>query len=75
MIFHISQPYLLLSVNKKNPEVKLHFYCNNTKFQEVDIQLGGTDGDFYTLMDVSSYLGQDIEIKGDIPEEMFYNIF
>lgn len=75
MIFHISQPYLWLSVNKKNPEVKLHFYCNNTKFQEVDIQLGGTDGDFYTLMDVSSYLGQDIEIKGDIPEEMFYNIF
>ncbi len=57
MIFHISQPYLWLSVNKKNPEVKLHFYCNNTKFQEVDIQLGGTDGDFYTLMDVSSYLG------------------
>ncbi len=75
MILHISEPYLWLPVNKKNSEVKLHFYCNNTKFQEVDIQLGGTDGDFYTSMDVSRYLGQDVEIKGDIPQDMFYHIF
>ncbi len=75
MIFHILEPYLWMPVNKKNPVVKLHFYCNNSKFQEVDIQLGGTDGDFYTTMDVSKYLGQDIEIKGEIPEDMFYNIF
>ena len=45
MIFHISEPYLWMGVNKKNPEVKLHFYLKDTKFQEVDIQLGGTDGD------------------------------
>ena len=75
MIFHILEPYLWMPVNKKNPVVKLHFYCNNSKFQEVDIQLGGTDGDFYTTMDVSKYLGQDIEIRGEIPEDMFYNIF
>lgn len=75
MVLHISEPYLWLSVDKKNPKVKLHFYCNQAKFQEVDIQLGGTDGDFYTSMDVSRYLGQDIEIKGEIPEEMFEQIF
>lgn len=75
MILHITERYLWLPVNKSNPEVKLHFYCNSTKFQEIDIQLGGTDGDFYTAMDVSGYLGQDIEIRGEIPDEMFYNIF
>ena len=63
MILHIAEPYLWLPVNKKNPEVKLHFYFNGNKFQEVDIQLGGTDGDFYTSMDVSEYLNQNIEIK------------
>lgn len=75
MILHIAEPYLWLPVNKKNPEVKLHFYFNGNKFQEVDIQLGGTDGDFYTSMDVSEYLNQNIEIKGDISQDMFYNIF
>lgn len=75
MKLHISDSYLWLPVNKKNPEVKLHFYSNNTKFQEVDIQLGGTDGDFYTSMDVSKYLGQNIEIKGNVSDDMLYNIF
>lgn len=75
MILNISAPYLWMPVDKKNPKVKLHFYCNHTKFQEVDIQLGGTDGGFYASMDVRKYLGQDIEIKGDIPQEMFHNMF
>lgn len=75
MLLHISEPYLWLPVNKKNPEVKLHFYCNGTKFQEIDIQLGAYDNDFYTSMDVTRYLGQDIEIKGDIPDDMFHGIF
>lgn len=77
MILHITEPYLWLPVNKKNPEVKLHFYCGQTKFQEIDIQLGGTDGDFYTSMDVSRYLGRDIEIRAGekIPEESLYSIF
>ena len=75
MLLHISEPYLWLPVDKKNSEVKLHFYCNGEKFQEVDIQLGGTDGDFYTAMDVGRFLGQEIEIKGDVSEDMLCNIF
>lgn len=75
MILHISAPYLWMPVDKKNPEVKLHFYCNHMKFQEVDMQLGGADAGFYVSMDVGKYLGQDIEIKGDIPQEMFHNMF
>lgn len=70
MVLHITDPYLWLPVNKKNPEVKLHFYCEDVKFQEIDIQLGDTDYDFYTSMDVSGYLGQVIEIQGDVPEDM-----
>lgn len=75
MILYISDSYLWLPVNKKNPEIKLHFYCNNIKFQEIDIQLGGTDSDFYTSMDVSRQLGQNIEIKAAISDDMLYNIF
>lgn len=75
MILHITEPYLWMPVNKKNPEVKLHFYCGHTKFQEIDIQLGGTDGDFYTAMDVSTYLDRDIEIRSEIPEDLLSNIF
>lgn len=75
MLLHISDPYLWLPTDRKNPPVKLHFYCGGTKFQEIDIQLGRTDCDFYTSMDVSRYLGQDIEIKGDIPEDMLCHIF
>ena len=75
MLLHISEPYLWLPVNREKPEVKLHFYCNGVKFQEVDIQLGGTDCDFYTFMDVSRYLGQEIEIRGELPADLLYNIF
>ena len=74
MIVHITEPYLWLPVNKKNAEVKLHFYFNHVKFQEIDIQLGSADRDFYTSMDVSRYLGQDIEIEGDISEDELCNI-
>ena len=75
MILHISKPYLWLPINKSNPEVKLHFFCDDMKFQEVDIQLGSTIVDFYTCMDVSKYLDRDIEIKGDISQEQFLRIF
>lgn len=85
MILHISESFLWLPVNKRNPEVKLHFYNNHLKFQEVDIQLGSTEYDFYTSMDVSRYLDQDIEIKieiktettitGDTPKNILSGIF
>ena len=75
MKIYLKNPYLWMPVDKKDPEVKLHFYCGEIKFQEVDIQLGGTDGDFYTAMDVSRYQGSEIEIRGNVPEEKLYNIF
>jgi len=71
----ITQPYLWLPVDKKTPEVKLHFTVNGEKFQEVDIQLGEAGAGLYVSMDVSNYLGQEIEIKSDVEEEKLFHIF
>ena len=75
MLLHITEPYLWFPVDKAKPEVKLHFYLEGEKVQEIDIHLGGTDGDFYTYMDVSDFLEQDLEIQGDIPRDMLLGIF
>lgn len=81
MLLHISEPYLWFPVTKENPEVKLHLYLHQEncphqeKIQEIDIHLGGNDKDFYTSMDVSAYLGRDIEIQGEVEEDMLYGIF
>lgn len=75
MILHITEPYVWFPVEKEKPEVKLNFYLHHEKIQEIDIHLGGSDKDFYTSMDVSPYLGQDIEIRGEVEEDMLYGIF
>ena len=68
MKLQITEPYLWFPVDTKNPEVKLHFYANGEKFQEADVQLG--EAEFYFSMDVSNYLGQEIEIKSDAEEKL-----
>jgi len=68
MIVHITKPYLWFPVDMGNPEVKLHFYVNGLKFQEADVQLG--EADMYFSMDVSKYLGQEIEIRSDAEEKL-----
>ncbi len=69
MVLYISAPYLWIPVDKNKPIVKLHFYKSGVKFQELDIALGGADRDFDTCMDVSAYVGQEIEIEGTVTEE------
>lgn len=75
MILHITKPYLWFPVEKDAPEVKLNFYLNHEKIQEIDIHLGGSEKDFYTCMDVNRYMEQDIEIQSDVDEDMLYGIF
>lgn len=70
MKIRITEPYLWLPVDRKKPQVKLHFYCGKDKFQEVDIRLGDASADFYTSMDVSRFQGQEIAIEGSA-EELF----
>lgn len=72
MKLHITEPYLWFPVDTKNPEVKLHFTMNGEKFWEADIQLGEEEN--YFSMDVSKYLGQEIEIKSDVEEEKLRHI-
>lgn len=76
MVLYISAPYLWLPVSKNSPIVKLHFYNNGEKFQEIDIALGGANKDFDTNMDVSAYVGQEIEfvIEGSVAEEALRHI-
>ena len=69
MTLHITEPYLWFPINKENPQVKLHFYVDGVKIQEADMQLkskAGQETDFFVSMDVSEYLGQEIEIKPEM---------
>ncbi len=74
MLLHITEPYLWFPVGKGEPEVKLHLYLDGEKFQEIDIRLGGADKDLYTAMYVGAYLGKDVEIRGDVREELLEGI-
>lgn len=74
MVMYISKPYLWLPVSKEKPVVKLHFCSKGVKFQEIDIALGGVDRDFDACMDVSAYIGQEIEIEGTVTEEKLHLI-
>ena len=75
MLIQVTEPYLWLPVDREQKERKLHFYQEGEKFQEVDIQLGGTDADFYSAMDVRRYLGKEIEIRSDAGEQALEEIF
>lgn len=68
MRLHLSKSYLWIPVEKEGPEVKLHFYVNGDKVQEIDVRLGGTKGDFYTAIDVSCWLGRELEIRSSVPD-------
>lgn len=68
MRLHLSKPYLWIPVDKEKPEVKLHFYVDGSKVQEIDVKLGGAGGDFYTAMDVSYWLGCELEIRGNVTD-------
>lgn len=74
MIVHISKPYLWLPVDKSAPVVKLHFYVDGEKVQEIDIALGGVRKDFDACVDVRAYVGCDIEIQADVSEEALEGI-
>ena len=75
MLIQVTEPYLWLPVDREQKERKLHFYQEGEKFQEVDIQLGGTDADFYSALDVRRYLGKEIEIRSDAGEQALEEIF
>ena len=73
--FTITEPYLWIPFDHTEPEVKLHFYVDGKKIQEIDMRLGGTSGDFYACMEVGGYLGRDLEIRADVSKELLDGIF
>ena len=74
MILSVTAQYLWLPVKRTNPVVKLHFYAANRKLQEMDIALGYDHAEYYAPMDVHRFIGQDIEVSGDIPDEHLKNL-
>ncbi len=69
MILSITAGYLWLPVKRTNPVVKLHFHAEGRKFQEIDIPLGYDYAEYYAPMDLHLFIGKDIEVSGDIPDE------
>lgn len=72
---YVQEPYLWLPVDRSEPCVKLHFYLEKEKVQEVDIRLGKPCRDFYACMDVSEWKGKELTIEGDAEEELLSGIF
>ena len=74
MKLRLSGSYIWFPVDRTKPEIKLHFQVNDSKVQEMDIQLGEGKDCFYTVMDVSPFLSQDMEIQSEFPDEMLKGI-
>lgn len=74
MILKINKPYLWLPADENADEVKLQFYTEEKKIQEIDIRLGNSVCDFYACWEVSEFLGQEIKIEG-AGEKLLQGIF
>ncbi|SEF65557.1 Glycosyl hydrolases family 32 N-terminal domain-containing protein [Eubacterium ruminantium] len=74
MIIHLTEKYLWIPTSKTSDEIKLHFYVDGKKIQEIDVRLTDSEPDFTFAMELGGYLGRDIEIKGDIPEKLLERI-
>lgn len=64
MLLKIEKPYIWIPVDMEAPEVKLNFYIEGKKVQEIDIHLGKTDCGFYGCWDASAFTGNEVLIEG-----------
>ena len=69
MILKADSRYLWLPVRRSGLMTKLQFFAGGSRFQEIDLPIGQDAADYYAAMDVHPWLGQEIEILGDLPEE------
>lgn len=69
MILKADSRYLWLPVRRSGLMTKLQFFAGGSRFQEIDLPIGQDAADYYAAMDVRPWLGQEIEILGDLPEE------
>lgn len=69
MTIQITAFYMWLPVCREAACKKILFFTGEKKINEIDIRLGGADADFYACWDVSSYIGQEMEMVMDGDEE------
>ncbi len=65
MVIRITKRFLWFPARRGNREVKLHFYTEGRKFQELDIGFESSEPDLFFAMDVGEYIGREIEIRSD----------
>ena len=70
MVLQITQKYLWLPVHKDAEVQKLHFYTAGEKVNELDVKLDVLHPERFFALDVGCFIGQKIEIVGDVSEDV-----
>ena len=70
MVLQITQKYLWLPVHKDAEVQKLHFYTAGEKVNELDVKLDVLHPERFFALDVGRFIGQKIEIVGDVSEDV-----
>lgn len=75
MTLYVTAGFLWLPVSRTSPTVKLHFFSDGTKFQEMDIRLNTEQPEYYAAMDVHRYIGRTIDVRGGLPDDRVAKLF
>ncbi len=70
MNFNVTAAFLWLPISRTGPAVKLHFLFAGEKFQEMDVLLNPDHPEYHAAMDLKSYVGSAVEIRGNLPDEV-----
>ncbi len=62
--------YLWMPVAVNAPEINLQLSVNGQPIQEIDLCLGGNEGDFFVSMDVTEWMGKMLTITSEDKEEL-----
>ncbi len=68
MKLKVTNQFLWMPVSVNSKQVKLHFYAEGEKLQEIDICLGNRECDFYVSLEVSKWIGKELTILSESGE-------
>ena len=74
MLLQVTDRTMWLPVRRSSPEVKLCAAIGGKKFAEIDVCLAEGECEFYACADVSRYVGQEISVTGNVPDEALRGI-
>lgn len=65
MTINLTKKYLWFPVKNGADKRTVEMFADGEKVFEYDIEIGGTDFDFYTYLCVEDYIGKTMELSGD----------